>query len=90
MITSIPLSPYLSLSIPLYPTPYLSIPLSYLCYPGPTAVPGAIVTVILVDSSAIAFAVAVAVAVAVVSLPSVPPHLYIDQSFRPSDETQKE
>ena len=29
-------------------------------------------------------------ATAVASLPPVLPHLYIDQSFRPSDETQKE
>ena len=87
MITSIPLSQSLSLSIPLYPSLSLSIPLSYLCYSGPSVVPGAIATVILVDSSAIAVAVAISVAVA--SLPLVLPHLYIDQSFCPSDETQK-
>ena len=57
-------------------------------YPGASAVPGAITTVVLVDSSAIA--VSIAVAVAVGSLLSVLPHLYIDQSLRPSDETQKE
>ena len=57
---SIPLYHSLPLSIPLYPFLSVSIPLYYLCYTGPYAVPGAIATAILVDSSAIAVTVAVA------------------------------
>ena len=89
LINYLSLYPSLSLSISLYLSLSLSIPLSYLCYPGPSSALGAIATVLLVDSSTIAIAVYVAVAVAVASLPLVPPHLYIDQSFRPSDEIRK-
>ena len=54
------LSPSLSLSLPIYPSLSLSTPLSYLCYPGPSAVPSVIATVVLVDSCTIYVAVAVA------------------------------